>query len=120
MPQDGSREQTCDARKIQRLFSSTPTVKLISRFGTWASAEVLHREGPSLKTSEMHGPLSYIGGKNRLAKRVIEIFPKHTTYVEAFAGGAQVFFRKEPSEGGSAKRSRRRDRELLPRLPAAP
>jgi DNA adenine methylase len=45
----------------------------------------------------MAGPLSYIGGKNRLAKRVIAIFPKHTTYVEAFAGGAQVFFRKEPS-----------------------
>ena len=46
----------------------------------------------------MHGPLSYIGGKNRLAKRLIAIFPKHKTYVEAFAGGAQVFFRKEPSE----------------------
>jgi DNA adenine methylase len=46
----------------------------------------------------MAGPLSYIGGKNRLAKRVIEIFPKHTTYVEAFAGGAQLFFRKEPSK----------------------
>ena len=45
----------------------------------------------------MAGPLSYIGGKNRLAKRVIEIFPEHTTYVEAFAGGAQVFFRKQPS-----------------------
>ena len=43
-------------------------------------------------------PLSYVGGKNRLAKRVIAIFPEHTTYVEAFAGGAQVFFRKEPSE----------------------
>jgi DNA adenine methylase len=46
----------------------------------------------------MAGPLSYLGGKNRLAKRVIEIFPKHTTYVEAFAGGARVFFRKEPSK----------------------
>jgi DNA adenine methylase len=46
----------------------------------------------------MVGPLSYIGGKNRLAKQVIEIFPKHTTYVEAFAGGAQVFFHKEPSK----------------------
>lgn len=45
----------------------------------------------------MVGPLSYIGGKHRLAKRIIEIFPKHTTYVEAFAGGAQVFFHKEPS-----------------------
>jgi DNA adenine methylase len=46
----------------------------------------------------MAGPLSYIGGKNRLAKRVIEIFPEHLTYVEAFAGGAKVFFRKEPSK----------------------
>src|SRR6266849_2576845 len=46
----------------------------------------------------MAGPLSYIGGKNRLAKQVIETFPKHTTYVEAFAGGAQVFFHKEPSK----------------------
>lgn len=46
----------------------------------------------------MAGPLSYIGGKNRLAKRVIEIFPEHTTYVEAFAGGAKVFFRKAPSK----------------------
>jgi|ERR1700733_9166378 len=45
----------------------------------------------------MIGPLAYIGGKNRIAKKVIEIFPEHTTYVEAFAGGAQVFFRKEPS-----------------------
>jgi DNA adenine methylase len=45
----------------------------------------------------MTGPLSYIGGKNRIAKKIIEIFPKHTTYVEAFAGGAQVLFHKEPS-----------------------
>ena len=45
----------------------------------------------------MVGPLSYVGGKNRLAKRIIEILPRHKTYVEAFAGGAQVLFHKEPS-----------------------
>lgn len=46
----------------------------------------------------MIGPLSYIGGKRAIAKPIIALFPEHTTYVEAFAGGAQVFFRKEPSE----------------------
>jgi DNA adenine methylase len=45
----------------------------------------------------MVGPLSYIGGKNRLAKKIISILPEHTTYVEAFAGGAQVLFHKPPS-----------------------
>lgn len=46
----------------------------------------------------MIGPLPYIGGKNRLAAEIIALLPSHTTYVEAFAGGAQVFFRKEPSQ----------------------
>jgi len=46
----------------------------------------------------MVGPLSYIGGKRSLAKRVIAIFPEHVTYVEAFAGGAQVFFHKQASK----------------------
>jgi len=42
----------------------------------------------------MNGPLSYIGGKRPIAKQIIALFPEHTTYVEAFAGGAQVFFHK--------------------------
>jgi DNA adenine methylase len=46
----------------------------------------------------MIGPIAYIGGKNRVANKIIALFPKHTTYVEAFAGGAQVFFHKEPSD----------------------
>jgi DNA adenine methylase len=46
----------------------------------------------------MVGPLSYVGGKRALAKRVIEMFPQHLTYVEAFAGGAQIFFHKPPSK----------------------
>ncbi len=45
----------------------------------------------------MKGPLSYIGGKNRVAAKIIATFPEHKTFVEVFAGGAQVFFHKEPS-----------------------
>ncbi|MFY9327157.1 MAG: DNA adenine methylase [Georgfuchsia sp.] len=40
----------------------------------------------------------WIGGKSRLAKRILPLFPEHSCYVEAFAGGAALFFRKEPVE----------------------
>ena len=46
----------------------------------------------------MLSPVSYIGGKRAIAKQIIAIFPEHTTYVEAFGGGAQILFNKEKSE----------------------
>lgn len=46
----------------------------------------------------MIGPLAYIGGKRRIAKKLVAMFPEHLTYVEPFCGGAQVFFQKAPSQ----------------------
>jgi DNA adenine methylase len=46
----------------------------------------------------MRGPLAYIGGKRAIAKQIIDVFPEHLAYCEIFAGGAQVFFKKQPSK----------------------
>ena len=42
--------------------------------------------------------LRYVGGKSKLAEQIVERIPSHLAYVEPFAGGAWVFFRKRPSK----------------------
>lgn len=46
----------------------------------------------------MNSPLCWIGGKSKLAARIIKEMPEHATYAEPFAGAGWVFFRKEPSK----------------------
>lgn len=42
--------------------------------------------------------IPWIGGKRRLAEILLTRFPAHTCYVEAFAGGAALFFMRPPAE----------------------
>jgi len=42
--------------------------------------------------------IPWIGGKRRLAARILPLFPSHTCYVEPFSGAAALFFMKEPSK----------------------
>jgi len=90
----------CAARKLARLYEFPRLVNLTERFGE-VDIEALRALAVSKQNFQLHpnmkGPLSYIGGKNRIATKIIEIFPKHKTYVELFAGGAQVLFHKDPS-----------------------
>ncbi len=46
----------------------------------------------------MRAPLTYYGGKQRLAKRIVSMIPPHKMYVEPFFGGGAVFFKKNPSK----------------------
>lgn len=47
----------------------------------------------------INSPLrGWMGGKFRLASRIIERIPEHLCFCEPFAGAAWVLFRKEPSQ----------------------
>jgi len=40
----------------------------------------------------------WMGGKRRLAKHILPLFPEHTCYVEPFSGAAALFFMKKPAK----------------------
>jgi DNA adenine methylase len=86
--------------KIQHLYGIYPVDRLGTRFNP-VDIEARSFHLVVEENLEFHllviGPLSYVGGKNRIANDIVKILPEHRTYVEAFAGGAQVFFHKKPS-----------------------
>lgn len=48
----------------------------------------------------LSSPIGWVGGKSRLANSINEIIKQvpHKTFVEPFAGGASVYFKKKPAE----------------------
>jgi len=42
--------------------------------------------------------IPWVGGKRRLAKHLLPLFPQHKCYVEPFCGGASLFFTKKASQ----------------------
>jgi DNA adenine methylase len=46
----------------------------------------------------MKTPITYYGGKQKLAKTIVRLIPPHKIYAEPFIGGGAVYFAKPPSE----------------------
>lgn len=46
----------------------------------------------------MRTPITYYGGKQKMAKKIVSMIPAHKIYCEPFFGGGAVFFEKKPSK----------------------
>jgi DNA adenine methylase len=92
--------ESCAMDNFRHLYGISSPANLRERFEP-VDIEAIPPGALSREFAKIHlhmkGPLSYIGGKNRIATQIIQTFPRHKTYVEAFAGGAQVLFHKTPS-----------------------
>jgi len=47
-------------------------------------------------TKTIKSPLRWVGGKNKLVKKILPLFPEHKGFVEVFGGSAVVLLNKEP------------------------
>ena len=56
------------------------------------SKEIVH------KTTTLKSPIGRVGGKSKLSKDIVKLFPEHKHYVEVFGGGLSVLFAKELSK----------------------
>lgn len=53
---------------------------------------------PKKEHIPIKSPISYFGGKGRLSKQIVGLFPPHKIFVDVFGGGASLLLAKRPSE----------------------
>lgn len=89
------RQHPTGHRTRRRYLQAQPRLPLCAQ-----SAASLGKPSPLVKACFVTKPIvPWMGGKRRLASRLIPLFPPHECYVEVFAGGAALYFlRPEPAK----------------------
>lgn len=52
----------------------------------------------TLCKTKLKAPFAWVGGKSRLASKIIPLMPNHKVYAEVFGGALSVFYQKSPSK----------------------
>ncbi len=96
---EGEVKEISDSQRYQLLGNavSVPVIKAVG-LNLKKSLDTKELEPPLEGLDFVKTPITYYGGKQRLASLVLSLIPAHKLYCEPFVGGAAVFFAKEPSE----------------------
>jgi DNA adenine methylase len=78
-------------------FRSRQTNENVPKHKPGASPLALVRRMFGGNKNTMKTPISYYGGKQQLLPTILPLIPDHKIYIEPFAGGASVFWAKEPA-----------------------
>lgn len=91
-------------RGYKNLMKTDPHIHRLSAKGIKSSCSVVEKQMAMQKIDDyVHKRttmpmIARVGGKSKLAKKIINRIPEHTTYVEPFVGGGSIFFKKPPSQ----------------------
>ena len=102
--QDGKKIELSDSRRYH-LIGNAVSIPVVEEVGhRILNSNIFKNRKKNAKEPIAPGlgklnktPVSYYGGKQNLAKRIISLIPDHNLYCEPFIGGGAVFFAKEPS-----------------------
>lgn len=77
-------------------FGSTAITCLVASFETLSMPPNLPPNSTNY-IMKLKTPITYYGGKQKMAGHILPLIPEHFTYVEPFFGGGAIFFAKPPS-----------------------